>query len=115
MTKFRIRCKDWKSIDSPLTYEFRYDTGAKSTVGISSTSGEDYPILNPESLFSQDLTNVILPQGLPENDHYVQLILRIVNKFGQFEERSGPDLKVQVMILYTFGKSMRLLQNSKKS
>ena len=96
--KFRIRCSDWKNPDLPTTYEFRYDKGEKSSVGMSSTASPDYPILNPESLFQPELVDQLLPIGLKENDYKIKIIIRIQNMFGQFRELSGPDFTVQVCV-----------------
>ena len=102
LTNFRLRCSGWLNPDQPTTYEFRYDTGAKATVGISSTIGDDYPILNPISLLIPSLLDQKFPTGLKEQDYGIQLRIRIVNKYGQFTELNGPDLKIKVSKLIIF-------------
>jgi len=80
----------------PTTYEMRYDTGAPVSVGISSTIGEDYPLLNPQSLLNPNLLDQTFPVGLKEKDYEIQVSIRILNRYGQYKELNGSDLKIKV-------------------
>ena len=93
-TKFRIICINWRADDEPLTYEFRYDTGVTSTIEMSSAKAKEFPLLNPSSLYRNEVSNVRFPLGLLERDYIIDLKIRIVNKYGTFAEWLHSKVKV---------------------
>ena len=96
-TKFRLRCPGWLNIDPPTTYQFRYEIiGKKAGVGISSTAGEDFPILNPSSLDNFELLNTLFPVGEESHNYEIQLHIRIGNVYKQYVQISSPDIKIRV-------------------
>ena len=91
-TKFKIFCRNWRKIDIPVTYEFRYDNGIKRTVNYSYMAKPEFPLLyegyEPES------KPTILPAGDPERKYIIRFQIRIINVYRSYAEYSNVNIQV---------------------
>ena len=84
-TKFHITCEKWTSVDTPLSYQFRYQVTADNLGKISSLPTER----TRTELWSygQDHStpSSVLPIGNKENQYQMELRVRILNRYNSFQ------------------------------
>ena len=105
-TKFKIFCRNWKKIDTPFKYEFRYDNGIKRSVKYSYSKSyvdmPEYPLwyegYEPENKPS------ILPAGNQDKGNIIDFHIRIINKYGSYGNYSVKVEVYLVLICLTFCK-----------
>ena len=91
-TKFKIFCRDWKKLDTPIRYEFRYDNGIKRSTKYSYMNKPEY-ILWYEGYEPENKPS-ILPAGDPKNNHIIKFYIRIINVYGSYAENDYVHIQV---------------------
>ena len=92
--RFRIWCEDWHNADQPTMYEFRYQRTAERRTN-------SLPLLNPTSMEVNELSNILLPVGLKEQDYRIDMVVMIRNKYNQFVEYTDKDFFAKVIYLFS--------------
>ena len=83
-TNYQITCKDWKTNDYPLHYEFRYQTEANDLAKLNTLPDEQevttlwYYGLEHTTPFS------FLPLGYEATNYTLPIYIQVKNKYGSY-------------------------------
>ena len=79
-----------------LNYRFYYDNGQPQRMMLSSTSTNDFPLLNAATTDQPSLIDFMMGPGDKENNYTIKILIKVSGKYKAYREFNNLSIKVVI-------------------